>query len=174
MFKRDFEWVMDWLAGLPYDSYEDQHFYFQKDLALSSLYSIQGDESPLKRHAEAARLVLEQKIQERPEDPRYQAALGLVYAYLGRSEEAIQKGNLAASLHPVSRDAAQGPIYLLNLAKIYTVLGESEQAITQLEYLLSIPHAEYLWHLVSLPQLRLDPQWDSLREEPGFQRLLNP
>jgi hypothetical protein len=52
------------------------------------------------------------------------------------------------------------------------VIGEYEEAIDQLEYLLSIPSAEFLWQSVSIPLLRLDPQWDLLREHPKFQRLL--
>ena len=172
MLERNYQEVLDWLASLPYDTYEDQHFYFQKDLAYASLFQAMKDASRMKIHAESARIVLERSVRERDEDPRLHAALGLAYAYLDRGAEAIREGNLAKELHPVSKDAAQGPIYLLNLAKIYALIGETEKAIDQLEYLLSIPHAEYLWQLISVPQLRLDPQWDSLRENPRFRRLV--
>ncbi len=173
MLERNYQQVLEWLDSLAYDVYEDQHFYFHKDLAYASVYHAMNDPSLMKAHAESARTVLEKAVNERAEDPRIHAALGLVYAYLGRDEDASREGNLARELHPVSKDAAQGPIYLLNLAKIYTVIGESEIAIDELEYLLSIPHAEYLWQLVSVPQLLLDPQWDSLREHPRFIRLLD-
>ena len=173
MFQRNFNEMLAWLTSLPYDSYEDQHFYFEKNLAKASVYNAMNDLSLMETHADAARIILEKAVNERVEDPRFHAALGLVYAYLGRKEEAIQEGNLAAKLHPESRDAAQGPIYLLNLAKIYTVAEEYDRAIDQLEHLLSIPQAEFLWQLVSVPQLRLDPQWDSLREHPRFRQLLN-
>jgi hypothetical protein len=52
------------------------------------------------------------------------------------------------------------------------VVGEYEKAIDQLEYLLSIPSSEFLWQVVSIPLLRIDPQWDPLREHPRFQGLL--
>jgi len=172
MLDRNFQEVLDWLAALSYESYEDQHFYFQKDLALASVYYALGDNAQMREKADAARMILEPAVNERPEDPRVRAALGLVYAYLGRRDGALKEGNQAALLHPVSRDAAQGPLYLLNLAKIYAVLGDADEAIDQLTYLLSIPQAEYLWHLVSVPQLKLDPQWDSLRKNPRFLRLL--
>jgi TolB-like protein/Flp pilus assembly protein TadD/predicted Ser/Thr protein kinase len=172
MLERNFTEVLDWLAALPYESYEDQHFYFQRNLAFAAVYFALGDTSRMMSHAESARLILESETKERPEDPRFHAALGLVYAYLGRKDNALREGNKAAALHPVSRDAAQGPVYLLNLAKIYTVLGDANEAIDQLTYLLSIPQAEFLWHLISVPQLRLDPQWDSLRKYPRFQKLL--
>jgi len=172
MLERKYNAALDRLASLSYDSYEDQHFYFQKDLAYTSVYYAMKDMSLMKTHAESARIVLEKVVNEHTEDPRFHASLGLAYAYLDRKEEAIQEGSLAEKIHPVSRDAAQGPIYLLNLARIYTVVGEYEKAIDQLEYLLSVPHAEYLWQLVSVPQLQLDPQWDSLRGHPRFERLL--
>jgi serine/threonine protein kinase/Flp pilus assembly protein TadD len=171
MLERNYDALLDWIASLSYDSYEDQHFYFHKDLAYASVYYATNDFPSMKSHAESVRVILEKAVEERAEDPRLHAALGLAYAYLDRKEEAIQEGTLAVKLHPVSKDAAQGPIYLLNLARLYTVIGEQEKAIDKLEYLLSIPHAEYLWQLVSVPQLQLDPQWDSLRENSRFGRL---
>jgi serine/threonine protein kinase/Flp pilus assembly protein TadD len=172
MLERNYTAVLAWIDSLSYDSYEGQHFYFQKDLAYASVFYAMDDFPSMKTHAESARSVLEKAVLERAEDPRFHAALGLAYAYLGRREEAVEQGTLAEKLHPVSKDAAQGPIYLLNLAKIYSVIGEHEKAIDQLEYLLSIPHAEYLWQLVSVPQLQIDPQWDSLRRHPRFEALL--
>jgi len=172
MLERNYQQVLDWLALLDYDVYEDQHFYFHKDLAYASVYHAKQDPALVKTHAESVRTVLEKAVNERAEDPRLHAALGLAYAYLDRDEDAIREGNLARELHPVTKDAAQGPIYLLNLAKIYAVIGETEKAIDQLEYLLSIPHAEFLWQLISVPQLRLDPQWDSLKQHPRFIRLV--
>jgi serine/threonine-protein kinase len=128
--------------------------------------------SLMKTRAESASIALEKAIRENPEDPRFHAALGLACAYLDRKADAVQEGNHAVKLHPVSKDAAFGPCYILNLARIYTVIGEDEEAIDQLDYLLSIPSAEFLWQVVSIPLLRLDPQWDPLREHPDFQRLL--
>ena len=172
MLGRNYKDALDLLASLSYGSFEEQHFYFQKNLAYASVYHAMKDLALMKIQAESARITLEKAVRERPEDQRFHAALGLAYAYLDRKEEAIDEGNRAKKLHPVSKDAAQGPIYLLNLARIYTLVGEYEKAIDQLEYLLSIPQAEYLWQLVSVPQLRLDPQWDPLRDQPRFQRFM--
>ena len=95
-----------------------------------------------------------------------------MYAYLGFKNEATQEGNRAIEFYPLSKDAAFGPTYILNLARIYAVVGEYEKAIESLEYLLSIPCAEFLWQIVSVSALQLDPQWDALRDHPRFQRLL--
>ena len=172
MLERNYQEVLDRLASLSYDSFEGQHWYFHKDLAFAAVYHAMKEWSLMKTRAESASIALEKAIRENFGDPRFHAALGLAYAYLGRKAEAVQEGNHAVKLHPVSKDAAFGPCYILNLARIYTVIGEYEEAIYQLEYLLSIPSAEFLWQSVSIPLLRLDPQWDLLREYPKFQRLL--
>jgi serine/threonine protein kinase/Tfp pilus assembly protein PilF len=172
MLERNHQEVLDRLASLSYDSFKGQHFYFHKDLTFAAVYHAMKEWSLMKTRAESASIALEKTIRENLGDPRFHAALGLAYAYQGRKAEAVQEGNHAVKLHPVSKDAAFGPYYTLNLAKIYTVIGEYEEAIDQLEYLLSIPSAEFLWQSISIPLLRLDPQWDLLREHPKFQRLL--
>ncbi len=126
----------------------------------------------MKSRAELARIALERAVRDHPGDPRFHASLGLAYAYLDLKSEAIKEGNHAAELNPVSKDAALGPPYVLNLARIYVLVGEYEQALNQLEYLLSIPSAEFIWQFVSIPLLHLDPLWDPLRGNPKFQSLL--
>jgi serine/threonine-protein kinase len=115
---------------------------------------------------DSARIVLEAQVQERPEDAKVHARLGLSYAGLGRKEEAIAEGERAAALLPVARDAAFGPLYVQNLAEVYVMVGEYEAALDQIDYLLSIPC------LVSVPLLQADPLYDPLRDLPRFQTLL--
>ena len=171
MAARNFKEVLERLASIPTDIYEDQHFYFHKDLAYAAVYQALGDQAAARLYADKAKNTLEKAVKERLDDPRLHGALGLAYAYLGRNIEAVEEGNRAAQLYPVSLDIAQGSIYVLNLARIHTILGEKEKAIEYLKYLLSIPMCEYLWDLISVPLLRLDPQWDSLRAHPRYQEL---
>jgi hypothetical protein len=49
---------------------------------------------------------------------------------------------------------------------VYTVVGEAEAAIGLLEYLLTIPSP------VSRRALPLEWQWEPLRRDPQFQRLI--
>jgi TolB-like protein/Tfp pilus assembly protein PilF len=172
MLERNYEDVLQWLAESPYDEYEDQHFYFHIDLAYATVYYASQNVALMNSHAESARIILEDKVKDQPNDQRFRAAMGIVLAYLGQKEEAIEEGELAVELHPVSKDAGQGPIYLINLAKIFVLVGEFDKAIDQLEVLLPIPQAEFLWQLISVPQLQLDPQWDSLRDNQRFIHLL--
>jgi hypothetical protein len=46
------------------------------------------------------------------------------------------------------------------------MVGEYDLAIEQLEYLLSIPGE------LSIPLLRLDPTWDTLRDHSRFKKLI--
>jgi TolB-like protein/Flp pilus assembly protein TadD len=172
MLERNYEQVLDGLDSLPYDSFEEQHFYLLKNLVYANAYHAMKELLLMKTHAESALISLEEAVREHPRDPRFHAALGLAHAYLDHKDEAIREGNRAVELYPVSKDPVLGPIYVLNLAKIYTVLGEYKEAVHQLDYLLSIPSFEFLWQVVSIPILEIDPMWDPLRSHPGFQRLL--
>ena len=115
---------------------------------------------------EAARVVLEKELEERPDDFRLHSALGLAYAGLGRKAEAIAAGKRAVEMQPVEKDAYIGPLQVKHLAVIYSRLGEPDLAVDQLENLLSIPSR------TSVEILRLDPVWDPLRDHPRFQALL--
>ncbi|HBE41551.1 MAG TPA: hypothetical protein DDW27_10185 [Bacteroidales bacterium] len=87
----------------------------------------------------AAMEILEKKVSDIPNDPRYHSALGIAYAGLGKKEEAIKEGLRAEALLPISKDAMYGLGILQDLAIIYTMVGESDLAIAQLDQLLSIP-----------------------------------
>jgi hypothetical protein len=75
---------------------------------------------------------------------------------------------LQASGSPDSKDAALGPSFEDNLACIEAHFGEKDKAIAALEHLLTIPYA----FPVTRALLRLDPDWDSLRGDPRFEKLL--
>ncbi len=172
MLERNYEQVLDLLDSLPYDSFKVQHFYLLRNLAYASVYHAMKEFQLMKTHAESARISLEEAVRQHPRDARFHADLGLAHAYLGNKDEAIQEGDGAVKLYPISKDPVLGPIYVLNLAKIYTIVGEYEEAIHKLDYLLSIPAFEFFWQVVSVPLLRIDPIWDPLRNHPEFQRLL--
>ncbi len=114
---------------------------------------------------EAARAVVEEKLQDRPEDARLHAHLGVALAGLGHKEEAIHHGRRAVELNPVSKDALDGPRDVRDLALIYTMVGENDAALDELEHLLSIPCS------ISIPFLRLDPRWEPLWNHPRFEDL---
>lgn len=115
---------------------------------------------------DSARNILETRIQAHPQDIEFHIRLGIVYAGLGRREEAIKEGKKALELLPVTKDAIRGPELVAKLAQIYVKVGEYDAAIEQIEFLLSIRSA------ISVPLLRLDPTWAPLRNHPRFKKLV--
>ena len=91
---------------------------------------------------------------------------GVIYAGLGRKEDAIRAGELDVESAPFTRDSWDGPSRLLRLVEVYVAVGEYDAAIDQLEILLSIPSE------LSANLVRLDPIYDPLRDHPRFQALL--
>ena len=60
----------------------------------------------------------------------------------------------------------RGPYYQHELVRIYMLVGEPEKALDRLEPLLKIPY--YL----SPGWLKIDPNFDPLRDNPRFQKLV--
>jgi len=141
---------------------------FARPNALLAAYAHEklGDVGSAAAAYEIARELLELEVAASPEDPRLHSSLGIVFAVLGRHEDAIREGKLACDLLPRSKDGFYYLPYVVDLAHIYTILGDSKAALERLEHLLSNP--SYL----SSPFLRMDPRWDSLRDNPRFQALL--
>jgi len=67
---------------------------------------------------------------------------------------------------PISKDAYTGPYVQHQLVRIYILSGEPDKAIAQLEPLLKVPYA------LSPGWLKIDPNFDPLRKNPRFQRLV--
>jgi eukaryotic-like serine/threonine-protein kinase len=143
-----------------------QFWFVPQSQWLAKVYRLMGHQDQARAHFEAARQVLETKAREFPGDPRYHSSLGIVYAGLGRRDEALRAARHGVELLPISKEAYRGLYAVEALAQVHTMVGEHDAAIGELERLLSIPS-----HL-SAPLLRLDPRWDPLREHPRFRRLV--
>ena len=59
--------------------------------------------------------------------------------------------------------------FLVGLAQIEAHTDQPEEAVKILRQLLTIPAGEF----VSVTRLKIDPVWDPIRNEPGFQKLLS-
>jgi serine/threonine-protein kinase len=95
--------------------------------------------------------------------------LGAAYAGLGEATSAIAEGQKAMSLVPSSKNPEFGPDFEDQMAKIYAQLADADHAIPMLKRLLrtSYPGATF----TTPATLRLDPIWDSIRNDPRFQEL---
>ncbi|HMJ05869.1 MAG TPA: tetratricopeptide repeat protein [Chthoniobacterales bacterium] len=114
-------------------------------------------------------------MREEPDDPERHGDLGLLYAYMQKKEDALRECHRAIELVPESQDAFHGAFYQGNLALVYALVGDADQAVTLLERLLSAPGA-LSWPIrpqnMTLADLRLRWEWDALRSNPRFQKIL--
>jgi serine/threonine-protein kinase len=125
-----------------------------------------GDGRAARAYFDSAASILARRSQARPDDPTLHSTLGLVYAGLGRREDAIREGRRAVELVPSEKDTWYGVDMLRNLAVVYATLGEADSTVKELRTLLSVPS----W--ISVPLLKADPTWDRVREDVGFRRLV--
>jgi tetratricopeptide (TPR) repeat protein len=133
---------------------------------LTQAYALRGDAANVHTYSEEARKAYGEQLRATPNDAVRHVLLGLSLAYLGRNEEAIREGQRGVTLDPVAKDAYSGPYVQHQLVRIYMLVGELEKALDQLEPLLKIPY--YL----SPGWLKIDPNFDPLRKDPRFQKLV--
>ncbi len=87
-------------------------------------------------------------------------------AALGRKEEALREARRAVELFPVTKDAVTGGEILRNLAITYAWAGDKDLALKQLEEVV------HIYSPISYGQLHLHPWWDSLRDDPRFDKIV--
>ncbi|HEY5415193.1 MAG TPA: protein kinase [Gemmatimonadaceae bacterium] len=125
-----------------------------------------GDRARSLTYADSARMILERRVATDPAEARTRMLLALAYAHLGRKGDALREATRAAEMLPVSRDAWDGADIQEDMAYVELLVGDHDAAIKRLAHLLTIPSE------LSVPFLRADPMWDSLRSNPGFQKLV--
>ena len=120
--------------------------------------------------AEQASTLLEAELAGRaPEDRTSLTEVAWIYVCLGRNADALRIAQEATESLPIEKDAIFGANYLIGLAQIDAHIGRPEEAAKLLRQLLTIPAGEY----ISLTRLKIDPVWDPIRNDPGFQKLLS-
>jgi serine/threonine protein kinase/Flp pilus assembly protein TadD len=134
-----------------------------------------ADLDSAQRYFLAARSSMEKRVRDAPDNAQGHAELALLYAYMQRKEEAIREARRAVELEPESQNAFHGAAWAANLALVYALVGEPDRAITLLERLLSTPGAVSYPDFpssITLAELRLRWEWDGLRSNPRFQKIL--
>jgi serine/threonine protein kinase/tetratricopeptide (TPR) repeat protein len=166
MAERDYRRAVERLSSDPNTWVRTKCWAMPKSLLAGYAERLSGEREKSLQTYETARSLLEAEVRKYPDDPRYHSSLGIAYAALGRKDEAIREGKKGVELLTVDRDAFYGLPYVEDLAFIYTLTGETEAAVDRLDYLLTVPS----W--ITVAWLRMDPQWDSLRNQPHFIQLL--
>jgi serine/threonine-protein kinase len=128
-----------------------------------------GQGAVAKLECEQTRTLLEARLAERPQDRNALTALAWVYVCLGRNADALRVARQAADLLPIEKDAVAGRLFLAGLAEIEARTGRAEDAVKILRQLITAPAGG----IVSIARLKIDPVWDPIRNDPGFQKLLS-
>jgi len=116
-----------------------QYFWYPRPLLEAWAYELAGDTVAAAARFREAMAILEARVSETPEDERYRASLGLVYAAVDRDVDAVREARRAVELMPYERDALAAPYHVFSLAAVYARIGQISDALATLDGLLSRP-----------------------------------
>ena len=138
----------------------------QRLSARVAIHVLAGDVASAREEVERARDLVEARVRERADDKNALIQLSWIDLALRREAEALKLAQRSAELLPPEKDAIGGSIALVGLAEIEARTGHTVEAVKTLQRLLSIPAG------LSIQRLKIDPVWDPIRNDPGFQQLL--
>ena len=161
---RDFEGALKVWDGPPANEVDER----ARLAARATIRVLSGDLAAAQRDGEKAVAVIEKRAQERPNELISLRQLGWIYLALGRKTDALRAAKEISRLLPPERDALLGAANLGGLAEVEAHAGATADAVAILQRLLSVPAGE----TISIARLKIDPVWDPIRNDPGFQQLL--
>jgi TolB-like protein/DNA-binding winged helix-turn-helix (wHTH) protein/Flp pilus assembly protein TadD len=165
IYEGNYRSALEGLADLPADALRTTLHSWPTVLHEAIAQNLLGELDRSRESFEAARRLLEDRVEASPSDERSRRALAIALAGLGRSEEALTQNRLAQANYPLESHPWFGTEPIQNLAYVLTMTGDYGGALEQLEFLLSRPAK------LSVPLLELDPRWAPLREHPRFAEL---
>jgi TolB-like protein len=132
----------------------------------AELYHVRKDAAKQAIYADSARLAFGRQLEGNSGDASRHALLGVSLGYLGRKAEAVREAQQALELMPVRQDAFLGSYVEFQLVRTYMLVGEPDRALDVLEPLMRRPF------YVSPGWLRVDPNFDPIRNHPRFRKLV--
>jgi TolB-like protein/Tfp pilus assembly protein PilF len=164
VFARDFNAALKVCEGAGNNTADER----RRLSARVAIRVLAGDLIGAQAEAEKARPLLEERLRDRPNDISSMPQLSWVYLALKRNSDAIKLARQAANLLPPEKDVLVGNDLLTGLAEIEARTGATADAVAILGQQLSVPAGGS----VSIARLKIDPVWDPIRNDPGFQQLL--
>jgi TolB-like protein/Flp pilus assembly protein TadD len=148
------------------DTYGPDAIRFPRAFGQGIFARLKGDALGAHASFAKAREVQQSIVDAEPEFGPAFSVLGLIDAGLGRKEDAIREGRRAVELMPLEKDSINGAHIMTHLALIYAWVGEKDLALDQLRRTLKFPGT------LAYGQLQLFPQWDPLRGDPRFEKIV--
>jgi tetratricopeptide (TPR) repeat protein len=164
--ERDAAAAVRTLKNIPSEGSIGRPFPFPHSWYEGLLARLRGDAPGAHSAFTVARAEAEKRVLAQPTSVALLGVLALIDAELGDKEKAIQEGRTACEMLPTTKDAVTGVFLISGLAHIYALTGEKDLALEQLDVVSKIPCGP------SYGELRLDSEWDSLRGDPRFEKIV--
>jgi tetratricopeptide (TPR) repeat protein len=147
---------------------------------LGRIARFRGEIEKARGYFESARQIFDQALAKNAEhnswiDSHAPAYIAEIDAALGRKDDAIREGRKAVELWPLKRNAVLAPDVAIIVAIAYMWSGERDAALQQLAEVAKLP--VYPSFVPALPglsagELKLNPIWDELRNDPRFDKII--
>jgi TolB-like protein/cytochrome c-type biogenesis protein CcmH/NrfG len=160
--ERNYQAALEWLDRAPAAMLWSSESLAEKPLRRCACYHAMNRPEQKRKACEAALDILKPAAATSPNDPWVHVRLGGAYALLGRKADAMSAVRQALELEPNPGT----PFLFEGIAQTYAHVDESDQALDLIEQLLSRPGE------LTVARLRLEPNWDPLRDHPRFQEIL--
>jgi serine/threonine-protein kinase len=148
------------------DGCRDEAFPFPLAWCEGVVARARGDGERARTAFTAAHADVEKITQEQRDNAPALCVLAVIDAALGNKKQANREAKRAADLLPVTKDSVDGARMIKYLALTYALTGKKDAALTELAAAAKIPG--YL----SYGELRLDPIWDPIRDDPRFGKIV--
>jgi eukaryotic-like serine/threonine-protein kinase len=162
----DFDGIIQTVNSVSAELYEGTLFLYTKSYVLALAHHYSGNPDLAQAYYRDALNEYLEMPESLYDDPRYLSALGRIYAGLNMEREAVEHGMNAVNKIVEMVDALEAPPYKNELAIIYAALQMPAEAVEVLRELLSEPG------YMTIPRLKIEPAWNSIRETPEFVQLM--
>jgi serine/threonine-protein kinase len=164
--ERDYRRAEQLLENSAGSEFDDNGFFTPGELKQAIVARALGQHSKATAKFQVARERVAALVREHPDDAKALMVLGQIDAALGLKSEALDEGQRAVELLPVSKDAINGYQLQALLIMIYAQVGEFDRALDAMESGARNPYAP------DYGSLKLDQVWDPLRGNPRFEKFV--
>jgi TolB-like protein/class 3 adenylate cyclase/Tfp pilus assembly protein PilF len=165
-YERNWDEAARALSVMAPDGCREEAFPFPRGWCEGVVARAKGDGEGARVALTAARAEVERIVQKQHDNAAALCVLAVIDAALGSKKLANREAKRAAELLPVTKDAVDGARVNKYLALTYALTGKKDAALTELSAAVKIPG--YL----NYGELRLDPIWDPLRDDPRFEQIV--